>query len=339
MKKVLVWCVATGMALGLVLTGARGEEATSASSATARNRLVRVVTVSEDGLSAKPGPALLEAALARLEEAASFGPDIACLPEAFARGEAETSSGATVERVGQWARKHHSYVICPLHLREGDKVYNSALLIDRDGAVVGRYHKIRPTEGELKAGISPGPKEPPVFQTDFGTIGIQICFDVNWHDQWQCLKQKGARIVFFPAAYPAARQLAAHAWRYQYFVVSATGTRPASIFDITGEKLQTTGKFRQWAGAVLPLGKRVFEVDFHVGKVPQIEKKYGRRVEVVWYHDDDLFTLSSLDPTLSVDDLIKEFGLIPHTAYIQRAQEAQDALRAPAAGTGAEAQP
>jgi hypothetical protein len=169
--------------------------------------------------------------------------------------------------------------------------------------------------------------DPPVFQTDFGVIGIQICFDVNWHEQWQRLKDKGAQIVFFPAAYPAARHLAAHAWQYQYFVVSSTRTRPASIFDITGEKLETTGLFRQWAGAVLPVGKRLFEIDFHVGKMRQIERKYGPRVRVTWYHDDDLVTLASLDPDLTIDDLIGEYGLTPLADYIQRAQKAQDAQR------------
>lgn len=294
--------------------------------APARNRLVRVVTVSQDGLSDRSPGAMVDATLARLEEASVFQPDIACLPEAFSRGESETLPSPTAARVGQWARKHSCYVICPIHVRDGDRTYNSALLIDRKGEVVGRYDKIRPTEGELKK-ITPGAADPPVFHTDFGIIGIQICFDVNWHQQWQRLKEKGAQIVFFPAAYPAARHLAAHAWRYQYFVVSSTMTRPASIFDITGEKLETTGMFRQWAGAVLPLGKRLFEIDFHVGKMRQIEKKYGQRVRVTWYHDDDLVTLASLDPELTVDDLIREFGLLPHAAYIERAQKAQDKAR------------
>jgi beta-ureidopropionase len=326
MVRLFVLFAAGVWSIGLPLTAAHGQAAGAHGEEPARNRLVRVVTVSQDGLSEKSPSAVVDATLARLEEGAAFQPDIACLPEAFTRGEPETLPSPTAQRVGNWARKHSCYVICPLHVREGERVYNSAILIDRRGEVIGRYDKIRPTEGELQK-ISPGAVDPPVFQTDFGTIGIQICFDVNWHEQWQRLKEKGAQIVFFPAAYPAARHLAAHAWRHQYFVVSSTRTRPASIFDITGEKLETTGLFRQWAGAVLPLGKRLFEIDFHVGKMRQIETKYGARVRVTWYHDDDLVTLASLDPDLTVDDLMHEFGLTPQTAYIERAQKAQDALR------------
>jgi len=327
MKSMLVIHVLAVTLTALLVSGGRTEETASDSAKPARNPLVRIVTVSQDGLSEKPGRATVEAMLARLEQASSFQPDIACLPEAFPRGEAETLPSPTAKRVGEWARKHACYVVCPIHLREGNRTYNSALLIDRKGEVIGRYDKIRPTEGELTAGIWPGSEDPPVFRTDFGLVGIQICFDVNWHQQWQRLKQKGAKIVFFPAAYPAARQLSAHAWRQQYFVVSATRTRPSAIFDITGERMESTGVYRQWAGAVLPLGKRLFEIDFHTAKMHQIEKKYGPRVRVTWYHDDDLVTLASLDPLLTVEDVMQEFGLTPLSTYIERAQAAQDARR------------
>jgi predicted amidohydrolase len=218
-------------------------------------------------------------------------------------------------------------VICPILIRDRNRTYNAAIVIDRQGRIIGRYCKIRPTEGELQRGICPGPDDPPVFETDFGTIGIQICFDVNWHGQWQRLREKGAKIVFFASAYAAARQIRTLAWLNQYFVVTSTKTRPASIYDITGETLATTGKFQQWAGAVVPLGKTVFEIDFHVSKMREIQKKYGSRVEVTWYHDEDLVTLASLDPVLTVQDVIREYELTPHRDYILRAERQQDESR------------
>ena len=303
------------------------QSADDANQPRAGNHLVRVVTLSQDGLNEKPGRPMLQATLSRMDQAASFEPDVVCLPETFTRAEAETVPGPTTERIAAWARKHQSYVICPMKVESDGAVFNSAVLIDRGGAIVGRYDKIHPTEGELRQSIQPGPLDPPVFQTDFGTIGIQICFDVNWPNQWQRLRERGARIIFFSSAYPAARQIRSLAWINQCFVVSSTMDRPASIFDITGETLATTGKFRQWAGAVLPIGKRLFEIDYHVKKLRQIEQKYGRKVRVEWFHNDDLATLCSLDPELTVDDLIAEFQLTPHPDYIRRAQQAQDERR------------
>lgn len=292
-----------------------------------RNQLVRVVTISQDGLSGKPGKPMLDATMTRLNRAASFEPDIACLPEAFTRGEPETVPGPTTNRLSIWAKKHGCYVICPLKVRDGRGTFNSAVLIDRGGAIFGRYDKIRPTEGELEKSICPGALDPPVFQTDFGAVGIQICFDVNWRPQWRRLKQKDAKLIFFPSAFPATRQIKTLAWLNQYYVVSSTMSRAASIYDISGDAIATTGKYQQWVGAVLPIGKRLFEIDYHVGKMRTIAEKYGDKVCVTWYHDDDLVSLASLDPELTVEDLIDEFELTPHPAYIKRAQQAQDERR------------
>jgi beta-ureidopropionase len=292
-----------------------------------RNAMVRVVTVSQDGLQNRTGKTFIDATLTRLEQAASFRPDIACLPESFTSGEPEAAPGPTTKRLSQWAKEHKCYVICPILIRDRNRTYNTAIVMDRQGRIIGRYCKIRPTESELQRGICLGPNDPPVFETDFGTIGIQICFDVNWHGQWQRLREKGAKIVFFASAYPATRQIRTLAWLNQYFIVTSTKTRPASIYDITGETIATTGVYQQWAGAVVPLGKTVFEIDFHVSKMREIQNKYGSRVEVTWYHDEDLVTLASLDPFLSVQDLIHEYGLTPHRDYILRAQRQQDKSR------------
>src|SRR5262245_37840019 len=60
--------------------------------------IVRVVTVCQEGLK---GKSLINDTLERLDQAASFRPDIACLPEDFTRGEPEALTGPTVQRVGK----------------------------------------------------------------------------------------------------------------------------------------------------------------------------------------------------------------------------------------------
>jgi hypothetical protein len=117
------------------------------------------------------------------------------------------------------------------------------------------------------------------------------------------------------------------AWLNQSYIVSSTQRGASSILDITGDTIEATGKYQGWAGAVLPLGKQLFEVDFHVARVRQLQAKYGTRVQVTWHHDDDLVSLASLDPDLTVQQLIEEYGLTPHRAYLQRAQGAQDRVR------------
>lgn len=291
-----------------------------------RNSIARVVTISQNGLRG-PDPERMAATMVRLDRAASFRPDIAVLPEVFLPDTEERVPGPVTERLAKWARKNSSYVMFGLKTRSEGKLLNSVILLDRQGRVMGQYHKSHPTENELRKGISPGDKDPLVFETDFGTIGVQICFDVNWREDWKRLKEKGASIVFFPAAYPAARQLAALALMNEMFIVSSVQDRHARIYDITGDVLAASGKFQHWAGMALPLGKRLFEIDFHVKKIRAIQKKYGDKVEVKWYHEDDWVTLASLDADLTVDDLIEEFGLTPLAAYRERASRAIESAR------------
>ena len=317
------------LACSLAATVAYGGRALRANQSN-RDRIVRVVTVTQEGLKFDKND-LLEPTLERLNRAASFHPDIACLPEVFSNRAPEPVPGPVTERLAAWAREHSSYVIFGLKTKKGDLVYNSAILLDRGGQVIGQYNKIHPTEGELKEGITPGQDAgPPVFKTDFGTIGIQICFDVNWRDNWRHLKEQGAQIVFWPSAYPAGRQLPALALVNQYYVVSAVEGGSASIFDITGEPLATTGKYQEWAGSPLPVGKRLFEVDYNAPKAKEIQQKYGPKVEVTWYHDSDWFTLASLDPDLSVEDLVAKYGLTPLDDYIARSTKEQNRARAEA---------
>ena len=77
----------------------------------------------------------------------------------------------------------------------------------------------------------------------------------------------------------------------------------------------------------MPVGKRLFEIDYHVKKVRAITARYGTRVHITWYHDDDLLSIASVDPQLTVENIIDEFELTPHSAYIRRAQKAQDERR------------
>ena len=286
------------------------------------NPIPRVVTVSQAGLSRHQSNDLLEPTIERLNQARSFHPDIVCLPEVFSNRDAESVPGPVTEKLAAWARANSSYVIFGLRTKKGGRDFNSAILLDRQGKIIGQYDKIHPTDDEMQGGITPGAEVgPPVFRTDFGTIGMLICFDVNWREGWQHLKQNGAQIIFWPSAYPAARQLPALALSNEIYIVSSTMSGRSSIYDITGEVLASTGSHQEWVGASIPLGKRLFETDYNAAKVPDLQRDYGSKVQVVWDHESDWITLASLDPHLTVDDLIAKYGLIPLRQYIARSTE------------------
>ncbi|MBI4379406.1 MAG: carbon-nitrogen hydrolase family protein, partial [Nitrospinae bacterium] len=73
-----------------------------------------------------------------------------------------------------------------------------AVLIDRFGKISGRYFKIHPVPNETKQFKVSRGSNIPVFKTDFGLIGIMICFDSYFPELPAILARKGARIIFFP---------------------------------------------------------------------------------------------------------------------------------------------
>ncbi|MCK4275458.1 MAG: carbon-nitrogen hydrolase family protein [Phycisphaerae bacterium] len=298
-----------------------------------KDAIVRVVTVCQDQVHTKDKAERVAATLELMDQAASLEADILCIPECFPGGDAEPVPGPSTEPVAKWAAEHNCNVICPLRTIVDGVKYNSAVIYDRKGDIVGRYDKVHLTEGALEESSMgnsgcPGPLDPPVFELDCATIGIQICFDVNWRQFWSMLKEKGAQILFWPSAYPAERRLAALAWMNEYYVVSSTIGRSSKIFDITGDVIATTGVFRQWTWADLNLGKRLFEIDYHIKKARQIEAKYGSKVELRWYHQEDWWTLASVSEDVSTAEIIKEFELTPLYDYLPRAEKANDDMRA-----------
>ena len=142
-------------------------------------------------------------AIEHLEVAGARGVDIACLPEEFAGTTAEPIPGRTTESLGELARKHRMYVVCPLREQAADgKQYNTAVLLDRRGQVAGAYRKVFVFWGEE---LNVGEDGVKVFDTDFGRIALLTCFDANFDEVWQEAERKGAEIIFWPSAYGGAR--------------------------------------------------------------------------------------------------------------------------------------
>jgi len=326
---------------GLVAAGTPGLEAQANQPADVRRaRLPREVWVSSIDLKdLYPETSVerrVERTLERMQQLVAFHPDVVCLPETFNTSWVRTGKplaelaeevpGPLVKRIGEFAKSNGCYVICPILTKSQGKIYNSAVLLDRNGAVVGTFHKIHTTEGEMDDGVSPGPLEPPVWQTDFGKIGVQICYDANWFPSWRSLKSRGAEIVFFPSQFPGGRILTTHAWMNQFYIVSSTG-EDARVIDISGDDLASSGPFERWVAAPVNLEKALVHIWPEVQKFEEIRKKYGRRVRIKIWHPENWATIESLDPGIRIAGLLQEFGLPTYEQHISKADGAQKAKR------------
>ncbi len=144
-----------------------------------------------------------------IEKAACKKVDIVLFPElilsaGYALGEkfyrvAETIPGPTTDKIAAKAGKCGVYVIAGIAERTDlDVLHDSAVLISRSGEVQGVYRKthVFPSTESIFANGN----ELPVFETDFGRIGILICYDLEFPETARAMALQGARILFHLAA-------------------------------------------------------------------------------------------------------------------------------------------
>ncbi|MFO7945269.1 MAG: carbon-nitrogen hydrolase family protein [Armatimonadota bacterium] len=138
-------------------------------------------------------------------EAGQMGADIVCCGEVLtAPGTGmskfelkEPADGPTAQTLGEVADEYDMYIVAGIYEWDGQSIYNTAILLDRDGNLAGRYRKVHLTVTAGPGGSSPGP-EYPVFETDFGTIGMEICYDNFFPECARALAVNGAEIIFLP---------------------------------------------------------------------------------------------------------------------------------------------
>jgi predicted amidohydrolase len=302
-------------------------------------REIWVAAMSHLGLQAPGTPEMCQAMLRRMEETLPMQPDIICTPEVFpfsglsVRRQAplpeiaEERSGPVLDQFANFARQHRCYVICSTYTKEGGHCYIASVLFDRQGKYIGEYRKSNPTDGELELGVTPGRLDQPVFQTDFGTIGIQICYDVNWYENWTRLGRLGAEVVFWPSAFGGGTMLNSLAWMNKYYIVSSTKEHPTKIVDPLGADVVETGRASNWVCAPINLDIAVVQSVEHIRKFPKITKKYGRRFRFRILHVEALASIEGTSADISVPQVLKEFGIPSSRDMIANSARLQAAKR------------
>jgi predicted amidohydrolase len=146
-------------------------------------------------------------------EIAVAEPDVVCFPELATTGYllnerwalvADTIPGAVTNKLGKMARENGFYLIVGLPERDKDRIFNSAVLIDPQGDVVGVHRKVHLWATE-RSYFTRG-DDFKVYPTKLGLMGIGICYDLDFPESTRIMALKGAQIVFFPSAYMAPYQ-------------------------------------------------------------------------------------------------------------------------------------
>ena len=149
--------------------------------------------------------------------------------------------GPLTDQIAEIAKQYNMYIVAPLYEREKEKVYNTSVIFNRDGDIIGKHRKtIFPVmESWL---VSPG-NEYPVFKTDFGTIAVATCWEINFPEICTIYALKGADIIFNPtmgrenkdsSLTSAPRYLARAMDNFVYIAPVIIGSDGSGIIDFNG---------------------------------------------------------------------------------------------------------
>lgn len=208
-------------------------------------RMVRLASVHHRPRNSKSSMDNLIAFGKLVDEAGQQKADIVCLPEGVTIvgtqhdyvSASEPIPGPTTKYLGDVARRNNLYIVAGILERDGDVVYNTAVLIDRQGKIAGKYRKTSLPREEIDGGVTPG-NSFPVFDTDFGRIGIMICWDVTFPEPARLLAEQGAEVIFLPIWGGDLTLAKARAIENQVYLVSSTYDMVTGVFDLEGNIIE-----------------------------------------------------------------------------------------------------
>jgi predicted amidohydrolase len=228
-------------------------------------RRVRLAAVNYRPRGSKSSRENLEAFAKLIEEAASRQADLVCLPEgiticgtplSYAQA-AEPVPGPTTEFLGEAAKKSRLELVAGIYERDGKAIYNTSVLLGRDGGLKGKYRKVCLPREEIDGGITPG-GDYPIFDAGWGRLGMMVCWDVHFPEVSRELARQGAEVICMPIWGGNEVLAQARAIENQIYVVASGYDFPTSIFDKRGKKIAQASRDREVILAEVDLNERVY---------------------------------------------------------------------------------
>ena len=191
--------------------------------------------------------------LEQVKEGAKQGADVFITPECWLDGYAAPDPESTVERlrgvaqplegspylekVAQSARDLKMWICFGFTSLEDGKIFNTCGLWNRQGELVGVYHKthIQTHDRQYSLGMSL-----PVWDSEWGKLGMMICADRRWPETVRALRVQGARLILNPTYGMSGewnqKIMEIRAWENQCFI-AFTHPKQSMLIDPGGDLL------------------------------------------------------------------------------------------------------
>lgn len=220
----------------------------------------------------------LAKAAARISSAARRGAQIVCLQELFrsryfCQSEdarhfklAETIPGPTTERLAELAREKAIVIVASIFEKRSAGIYhNSAVVIDADGSLAGKYRKMHIPDDPLyyeKFYFAPGDLGFPSFQTRYARVAALVCWDQWFPEGARLAALGGAEVLFYPTAIgwiPKEPRVVAENQRAAWQLIQRSHAVANGVFVAAVNRVGREGKINFWGHSFVagPFGEIV----------------------------------------------------------------------------------
>lgn len=127
----------------------------------------------------------------------------------FIEYQEEEKSSKTLDLISDLAGKNHVYILAgSIPEKENDNLYNTSYLFNREGEIIAKHRKMHLFDIDVKDRITfkesdvlTAGDEFTIADTEFGKIGIGICYDVRFPELARIMVENGALVLFYPGAF------------------------------------------------------------------------------------------------------------------------------------------
>jgi len=208
------------------------------------------------------------------------------------------------------------------HLRrtDGDALLNTSELIDRSGRTVGFYNKNFVTPGECDMGVMYGEDEA-VFDTDFGRVGMMVCFDLNFMDLMGRYEKKKTRLLLFSSMFHGGVLQEMWALRCQSYLLGAVSNGRVSVVNPLGVRQVAGTEYFNRCTLALNLDYEIVHLDENADRLERLKDKYRRGVTLHERGNIGRVMVTSELRDVSARDMLDEFGIRDVSAYLAAMEE------------------
>jgi len=211
-----------------------------------------------------------------IEQASLKNADIVCFPESCLGEDSINIDCKQIQSILKKCKEKRIYCIFGAHIKDDSKIFNSAILVDRLGKIKYIYKKVNLFPSLDLRQTSSG-KNNKVVETDFGKIGIIICWDFAFPEYVKKLSKSGAQIIFCPSyllndakiskdvfrSYPLTRAFE----NLAYFVSCDAFTDEVLSESYICSPLKVLNKIKNREGIIF--------ADLNLGEITKLRKRYS----------------------------------------------------------------